>query len=293
MMAALGAVAQHYVKFPGFEEVPSGLGAVVAPPGSYGFIALFAVAGALELGVWTESPDKEPGNFGDPAGLGQYTEDISWGAPRRGVTTCERGLAIHISGAESLRRSGMHRRSPGRVCWSRRASTFSFAPPARFFEGLGGWKRANPVRAVTPFFGAPETCATASSTTAARPCSLPSASSRRSSSPARMGWSSSASESAAPSVHQRRYMLSFSKRERFRECVRLNGFQFFGGFSSTACQDRASGGVSSTSADCLDSRWKRGEPISGSCRPFPFQSRTKASSTVVLQRQCFCGSATH
>merc|ERR550537_338282 len=27
MMAALGAVVQHYVKFPGFESVPSGLGA--------------------------------------------------------------------------------------------------------------------------------------------------------------------------------------------------------------------------------------------------------------------------
>jgi hypothetical protein len=94
MMAALGAVAQHYVKFPGFEEVPSGLGAVVAPPGSYGFIALFAVAGALELGVWTESPDKEPGNFGDPAGLGQYTEDISWGAPRRGCTGGARGGCV-------------------------------------------------------------------------------------------------------------------------------------------------------------------------------------------------------
>merc|ERR1719162_2536703 len=76
MMAAVGAVAQHYVKFPGFENVPAGLGAVTSPPGTYGFAALFLVAGALELGVWTESSDKEPGNFGDPAGLGQYSEDM-------------------------------------------------------------------------------------------------------------------------------------------------------------------------------------------------------------------------
>jgi hypothetical protein len=61
MMAALGAVVQHYVKLPSFESVPAGLAAATSPPGSYGFIALFAVAGALELGVWTESPNKEPG----------------------------------------------------------------------------------------------------------------------------------------------------------------------------------------------------------------------------------------
>lgn len=76
MMAALGAVVQHYVKFPSFESVPAGLTAAITTPGSYGFIALFAVAGALELGVWTESPNKEPGNFGDPLNLGQYTTDM-------------------------------------------------------------------------------------------------------------------------------------------------------------------------------------------------------------------------
>merc|ERR1719162_2816724 len=76
MMAAVGAVAQHYLKLPGFENVPGGLSAVTTQPGTYGFAALFLVAGALELGVWTESPNKEPGNFGDPLGLNQYTEDV-------------------------------------------------------------------------------------------------------------------------------------------------------------------------------------------------------------------------
>ena len=78
MMAALGAVVQHYVKFPGFDSVPSGLAASITAPGSYGFVALFAVAGILELGAWTESADKEPGNFGDPVGFGQYTQE-TWG----------------------------------------------------------------------------------------------------------------------------------------------------------------------------------------------------------------------
>lgn len=76
MMAAAGAVAQHYVKIPGFEKVPAGLAAVTTEPGQTGFIALFVVAGALELGLWTESPDKAPGNFGDPLGLNQYTVDM-------------------------------------------------------------------------------------------------------------------------------------------------------------------------------------------------------------------------
>jgi len=76
MMAAVGGVAQHYIKFPGFEAVPSGLSAVLTPPGSYGMAALFLLAGALELGAWTEDPSKEPGNFGDPLGLGQYDMEM-------------------------------------------------------------------------------------------------------------------------------------------------------------------------------------------------------------------------
>merc|ERR1719277_2268799 len=75
-MAALGGVVQHYIKFPGFEAVPAGLSAVLAPPGSYGMVALFVLAGALELGVWTEDASKEPGNFGDPLGLGQYDDEM-------------------------------------------------------------------------------------------------------------------------------------------------------------------------------------------------------------------------
>lgn len=76
MMAALGAVAQHYIKFPGFETVPAGIGAVITPPGTFGFVALFALAGVLELAVWTQDPAKEAGDFGDPVGLGMYDEEM-------------------------------------------------------------------------------------------------------------------------------------------------------------------------------------------------------------------------
>eukprot|EP00435_Cladocopium_sp_Y103_P018368 s2503_g4.t1 len=91
MMAALGAVAQHYIKFPGFDSVPAGVG----------FAALFLLSGAMELAVWTQAtrcsavgsgwqdfyqqnwkrlrrqdPNKEAGDFGDPLGLGQYNEEF-------------------------------------------------------------------------------------------------------------------------------------------------------------------------------------------------------------------------
>eukprot|EP00913_Durusdinium_trenchii_P023577 g22152.t1 len=54
MMAALGASVQHYAQFPGFEEVPTGIGAVTTAPGTYGFAALVLVSGVLELALWTE-----------------------------------------------------------------------------------------------------------------------------------------------------------------------------------------------------------------------------------------------
>merc|ERR1712176_1287859 len=78
-MEPLGFVAQQYIKFPDFETVPAGVGALTTPPGTYGFVALFAIAGGLELAVWTQDPKKEVGNFGDPVGLSNifgYDEDI-------------------------------------------------------------------------------------------------------------------------------------------------------------------------------------------------------------------------
>jgi len=51
MMASVGAVIQHYVVFPGFENVPRCMGAVTTMPGTVGFGALLAVAGLLETTV--------------------------------------------------------------------------------------------------------------------------------------------------------------------------------------------------------------------------------------------------
>jgi len=76
MMASLGAVVQPAIKFPGFDAVPAGLGAVTTVLGGGGLVVLFGISGFLETQVWTEDPKKEPGNFGDPVGLGMYDVDM-------------------------------------------------------------------------------------------------------------------------------------------------------------------------------------------------------------------------
>eukprot|EP00929_Paragymnodinium_shiwhaense_P101036 TRINITY_DN637_c0_g1_i5.p1 TRINITY_DN637_c0_g1~~TRINITY_DN637_c0_g1_i5.p1 ORF type:complete len:435 (+),score=113.76 TRINITY_DN637_c0_g1_i5:70-1374(+) len=76
MMAAVGAVAQSTFRFPGFEDVKGTFTALGAGDSVlYGTAAIFVVSGVLEQ-VWKEQPGKEAGNFGDPVGLGQYTEDM-------------------------------------------------------------------------------------------------------------------------------------------------------------------------------------------------------------------------
>lgn len=49
MMATGGALVQPFLKFPGFENVPSGMGAVTTPPGTFGLMLLVAISGALEI----------------------------------------------------------------------------------------------------------------------------------------------------------------------------------------------------------------------------------------------------
>lgn len=58
MMAAGGAVTQSFIKLPGFEEVPSGMAALTTPPGTYGFLAVLLLSGALEL-YRQQNPIKE------------------------------------------------------------------------------------------------------------------------------------------------------------------------------------------------------------------------------------------
>merc|ERR550514_446889 len=73
MMAAVGAVIQHYLQFPGFDTVPKGIWAPTAGNGTFGFVALFAISGAFELLLWKDDPYKEIasiGDYGNPLQLG-------------------------------------------------------------------------------------------------------------------------------------------------------------------------------------------------------------------------------
>mmetsp|Transcript_44296 Transcript_44296/g.117081 ORF Transcript_44296/g.117081 Transcript_44296/m.117081 type:complete len:209 (-) Transcript_44296:142-768(-) len=70
MMAAVGAVFQHFVQLPGFENVPKGLGAVTTGPGTYGFVALFLISGVFEILLWKDDDKKEVGDYGNPLSLG-------------------------------------------------------------------------------------------------------------------------------------------------------------------------------------------------------------------------------
>lgn len=81
MMAAVGAVIQHYVQFPGFETVPKGLGAVTSMPGTAGFAVLVVLSAAFELKLWTDDDKtKEPGNYGNPFSFGL---PLGWGTDMR------------------------------------------------------------------------------------------------------------------------------------------------------------------------------------------------------------------
>jgi hypothetical protein len=88
MLAAVGTVFAHYVKFPGFEKTPAGLGALSQPAIVIGFFLLFPLAGFLEIIYWKDDINKEPGNFGDPANWASFLGD-SIRDPRYGMRNKE------------------------------------------------------------------------------------------------------------------------------------------------------------------------------------------------------------
>merc|ERR1719443_1719626 len=137
MMAAVGAVAQHFIKFPGFEKVPSGLGAVTTAPGVYGFVALFLLSGVMEMGFWTEDPKKEVGNFGDPVGLGMYDDEMRNRELNNGRMAMFAALGIVaaelLTGKDGMQQLGLG--ALGRARTTKEAGVLaggsSAAPPAR------------------------------------------------------------------------------------------------------------------------------------------------------------------
>jgi hypothetical protein len=76
MMASVGMVVQHYVKLPGFEDVPAGYAALTTSAGATGFAALVCVIGLIEAQEFANGTfRKSLGNYGDPLNLGSYNEE--------------------------------------------------------------------------------------------------------------------------------------------------------------------------------------------------------------------------
>lgn len=78
MLATLGLVTQHYVHIKGFvtpeeiidlSDVPNGFSALTQYPSNVGFGILVLLAGIIELSYTDDG--REPGDFGDPAGLAE------------------------------------------------------------------------------------------------------------------------------------------------------------------------------------------------------------------------------
>jgi hypothetical protein len=84
MLAILGAIAAHWGHAYGAENVPAGMAGFSDPAGAKGVIAMTLAAAFLELGPWADGFAKEPGNFGDPAGLG-----LDFGSNAKDIKTKE------------------------------------------------------------------------------------------------------------------------------------------------------------------------------------------------------------
>lgn len=80
MLAAIGAVAQHFYQVPGFERSRNTLEGQVESafkfPGVWFPFFFIPFTLWMELAVWWQSEDREPGDFGDPLGFNQYTTDM-------------------------------------------------------------------------------------------------------------------------------------------------------------------------------------------------------------------------
>lgn len=98
MMAAVGLLVQSLGRIPGFNEAPGGIEAAWAPygPGQQVCVLIFFYIGILETFVFVQDPNKEPGNFGDPARLGNYSKDARSGELNNGRAAMLSFLTITV-----------------------------------------------------------------------------------------------------------------------------------------------------------------------------------------------------
>jgi len=111
MMASVGAVFQHFVKFPGFENVKGTFGAVLQPAGTLGFVGVFVLSSVLEL-AWREDPNsKWAGDYGDPLNVNMMSDEMRNKEVNNGRMAMISCLAIWlaevVSGKDAMEQFGL------------------------------------------------------------------------------------------------------------------------------------------------------------------------------------------
>eukprot|EP00413_Alexandrium_margalefii_P015406 CAMPEP_0204533238 /NCGR_PEP_ID=MMETSP0661-20131031/12166_1 /ASSEMBLY_ACC=CAM_ASM_000606 /TAXON_ID=109239 /ORGANISM="Alexandrium margalefi, Strain AMGDE01CS-322" /LENGTH=462 /DNA_ID=CAMNT_0051539563 /DNA_START=84 /DNA_END=1472 /DNA_ORIENTATION=- len=147
MMASIGALMQHYVKLPGFEQVKGTFGAAMSGEGVLGLTVLFVASGILEL-AWRESDAREPGNFGDPFGLKMYTDEMRVKEISNGRMAMISVLGIFAAelatGKDAVAQFGLSALggAPRQACKAVTASGFAGSTAARPVARLGAARAA-------------------------------------------------------------------------------------------------------------------------------------------------------
>merc|ERR1719210_3322663 len=135
MMASIGALGQHFVRFPGFEKTHGTFGAMLTGEGVLGFVVLFAASGVLEL-AWKDEKSREPGNFGDPFGVKMYNDDMRNKEISNGRMAMISVLGIFMAelatGKDAIEQFGLAAFRPTQAAASRQSgNSFAFTGSSR------------------------------------------------------------------------------------------------------------------------------------------------------------------
>jgi hypothetical protein len=125
--------------------MPAGLSDVVTAPAGYGFATLFLASGVLEFTLLEQRGNEEPGNFGGPADLGDYSIDSC----SRELDNVQGAGCCHGAATDgNLRRQQSPRMrldletSPGAGCSGDRGATLTTPPSPEYYgvdvDGIAG-----------------------------------------------------------------------------------------------------------------------------------------------------------
>eukprot|EP00438_Fugacium_kawagutii_P009663 Skav216979 [mRNA] locus=scaffold594:152336:156930:- [translate_table: standard] len=169
MMASIGLVGQHFLKFPGFENSPAGFSIMGRGEGVLGFFAIFLVSGFLEL-AWREDPsgEKEPGNYGDPFNVQMYNDEMRLKELNNGRMAMISVLGIFAAecatGKDAMQQFGLPALGAGSIASSSSRTSFAGSTSLRANAQQSVMRRAEAVMEDVPpppfqpseQFGAPE-----------------------------------------------------------------------------------------------------------------------------------------